>query len=166
MDSKTIQAADTKKLAKLLSPQDSTATLYEGADLAVILRHQLDAPIAEELSLPICGAEDRSTPMENLDPSLKTFGDLLTHPYPPVDLLKRAKDFAKSCRANPNLLPLEVATLLYYAAIAAAQVRHHQKITDMDDPALRMGLNWAIAQPWLDGSLRPMFQDAIDLLGT
>lgn len=53
-----------------------------------------------------------------------SFGDLLSHPNPPEELLKATKDFAKTCRLGPHkTLPPEIASALYYASIAAALVR-------------------------------------------
>src|SRR5206468_50648 len=91
VDSKVIHAAASRKLAKLLEPTGDSPTIYHGANPAIILRHQLDAPLADELSSPICGAEARIEPLVGLDPSLKTFADLFHHPNPPVELLRRAK---------------------------------------------------------------------------
>lgn len=164
MDSKVIHAAASRKLAKLIDRSSDSPTIYHGANPAVILRHQLDAPLAEELSSPICGAEDRSEPLDGLDPSLRTFADLFQHANPPVELLRRAKDFAKSCRANPDLLPPEVATLLYYTAIVVARLRHDAKITELDDAGLRSGSEWAIAQPWVDERMKALFRQGLEKL--
>jgi hypothetical protein len=162
-DSRTMHA-DTKKLATLLDPADDSATFYTGADPALILKHQLEAPLADELSSPICGPEGRATPLVNLDPSLKTFADLLYHADPPLDLLKRTKEFAKSCRAYPELLPPVVSTVIYYAAIAVARLRHHVMITELDDARLKNGLQWSIDQPWVDEKLRGLFREGITSL--
>jgi hypothetical protein len=167
LDSRFIHAAASRKLAKLLEPASSAGdapTIYHGADRAVILRHQLAAPLGEELSSPICGAAGRADPLVNLDPSLKTFADLLHHESPPLDLLKRTKEFAKSCRADPDLLPPEVATLLYYAAIVVARLRHDQRITELDDEKLRKGVEWAIEQAWLDQPTRTLFREGLERL--
>jgi hypothetical protein len=164
VDSKVIHAAASRKLAKLLEPTGDSPTIYHGANPAVILRHQLDAPLAEELASPICGAEGRGEPLIGLDPSLRTFADLFHHANPPIDLLKRAKEFSKSCRANPDLLPPEVATLLYYTAIAVARVRHGEKITQLDDAGLRTGFEWAVAQPWVDEKIKQLFRSGIEKL--
>jgi hypothetical protein len=71
----------------LLDPSGDSPTIYQGANPATILRHQLAAPLADELSSPICGAEGRSEPLVGLDASLKTFDDLFHHLIPPLDLL-------------------------------------------------------------------------------
>ena len=55
---------------------------------------------------------------------LKSFGDLLHHPNPPLELLRLTKDFAKACRlSRSGPLPREIATLLYFASIIVAWVR-------------------------------------------
>jgi hypothetical protein len=163
LDSRFIHAAASRDLAKLLAPAGAAGdgpTIYHGADLAVILRHQLAAPLAEELASPVCGAASREEPL-NLDGSIKTFADLLHAADPPLDLLRRTKELAKSCRANPEMLPPEVATLFYYAAILVARQRHGQRITQLDDNNLRSGVEWSLQQPWVDQRTKSLFQEGI-----
>jgi hypothetical protein len=52
-----------------------------------------------------------------------------------------------------------VGTLLYYAAIAAARVRHGRSITRMGDSDLLRGLDWALRQPWVDPAVRTLIED-------
>ena len=73
-----------------------------------------------------------------------SLGDLLRHPCPPLELLERLKAFAKSARRDPEShLPEDVAAALYALAVAAALVRHGQKITSMPDDALGRYFTWA-----------------------
>ena len=160
MDSRLIQAAPTDKLAKLFDcdPDSDAITVYDGTDLARILQHQLAAPLELELTSGLCGDKPGSTFFQKpISSEFKTFADLFTSSTPSLDLLKRAKDFAKGCRARADLLPPEVSTLLYYAAIVSARTRLNHSITEMDDFALKKGLEWAIGQTWLDSAMRTLF---------
>jgi hypothetical protein len=160
MDTRTIHRAQTDKLAQLFDADADAPTVYWGADLAAVLRHQLAAPLVEELSSPICGDENvGGAHLSHLDPSLATFGDLLHHSKPPIDLLKLAKAFAKSCRANAELLPAEVSTLIYYAVILVARIRLGEKITTLSDDGLRQGLAWGIEQPWVDDKTKKLLSE-------
>jgi hypothetical protein len=159
MDTRIIHRAETNKLARLFDADADARTVYWGADLATVLQHQLAAPLAEELSSPICGEDGTNKPLSHLDPSLATFGDLLHHPQPPIELLKLAKAFSKSCRANAELLPPEVSTLIYYAVIMVARLRLGQSITTLDDNSLRQGLQWAIAQIWVDDKTKQLLAE-------
>ncbi|MCY2950638.1 MAG: hypothetical protein NTU53_01515 [Planctomycetota bacterium] len=88
--------------------------------------------------------------------------DLLHHPNPPIDLLRRTKDFAKLNYADPHSpLAPEICLLLYYGCIAAALLRLNQLITHLPDDDLRNGLNWTLRQPWLDQETRTLFHDAL-----
>jgi hypothetical protein len=59
------------------------------------------------------------------------------------------------------MLPPEVATLLYYAAILVARRRHGQRITQLDDNSLRSGVEWSLQQPWVDQRTKSLFQEGI-----
>src|SRR5205823_4989142 len=94
-------------------------------------------------------------PADGKAPPLNSFGDLLSHPRPPLELLELTKEFAKTSDTRASSpLPPEVATVLYYAAIVAARLRHGAGITGLGARDLRDGIAWALRQPWLDGRVR------------
>ncbi|MEM7624956.1 MAG: hypothetical protein AAF333_04955 [Planctomycetota bacterium] len=124
-------------------------------DLGAILTHQLAQP-----------AEDPSPG----DPAgtARTYLVLFTEPLPPVGLLRAAKDRFKINPAahDPADLPRDVCIALYYAALAAA--RHHAgtTISQLDDKAFRIGLNWALELPWVHPALRELFTEALPAQGS
>src|SRR5688572_25842910 len=94
------------------------------ADAGAILRHQLDAPLAE---LEFADAP-AALPAADPGPPLQSFLDLMTHPSPPQLLLRRVKEWAKRGMEQHEgddafPVPREVAGVLYYAAIAVALAR-------------------------------------------
>ena len=99
-----------------------------------------------------------------LDPLL-TLGQLLGHAQPPVELLALVKRFAKLCRSDPdNPLPGELVMLMYYAAIAIAQVRTGQRISELPTAELRRGLRWIAGQAWMEPTTREPLLDAMERL--
>jgi hypothetical protein len=97
---------------------------------------------------------------------LKSFGDLLYHPNPLPELLELAKEFAKEHRADAESpLPREVATVLYYASIAAALARCGRRITRHDDATLRKGFQWGCEQPWVDEATRGLLREGLQQVG-
>ena len=159
MDTKFVQTAQPQQLAKLLDPDHDSRTIYHGADPGLILRHQLQAPLTEELSSSIAGVRVQTL---DLDPSFLCFEDLFHNPHPPIEILKRAKDYAKTCRARQELLPAEVATVLYYAALVAARVHLNTNITQLPDSELRNGMHWAIQQDWVDEKTKGPFREGLE----
>lgn len=160
---------DRRQLATLLdlSP-DGSERLWRDEELGAILRHQLSAPMQVDLiNLERGLALKVRNLAESLGLTLKSFGDLLAHPNPPVELLKVTKDFAKACRLSPRgPMPHEIASVLYFASIAAAMVRCRRRITGLTNDALSEGFRWTLARPWLDVPTRSLIQEALVLLHT
>jgi hypothetical protein len=160
--------ADRARLATLLdiSPDDGDGTLWRDEDLGVVLRHQLSAPMGVDLVNLERGAARRVRALaESQGLALKSFGDLLTHPNPPVELLRLTKDFAKACRLSPRgPMPREIATVLYFASIAAALVRCRHRNTNLSNDALADWLRWVCSCPWLDESTRAIVGEGVAFL--
>jgi DNA-directed RNA polymerase specialized sigma24 family protein len=118
-------------------------------DFAALLQRTLTAPLP-------AGPDQSAAP--------SSFGDLLRCPNPPIDLLERVKDFAKENRVDPESpLPPAVATVLYYACIAAALHRCGQRISSHDDDTLRRGFGWC-DRPWVNDEIRSLFRDGLESL--
>ena len=127
-------------------------------ELAAILRHQMTTSLQVDLA-GVGGAAGRLKEEAAAGGLLlKSFGDLLQHPHPPLALLKMMKDFAKACRISPaSALPREISSIIYFASIMAAMTRRSRRITKLSDGDLRQALRWALMQPWLDDITRTVF---------
>jgi hypothetical protein len=150
MDSKRHTDRDLSKTSPsqlaLLMGLDETQSLWSEDDNAAMIRHLMDSPIPDISSS--CAAA-------------QTFGHLFAAHHPDVEHLRRVKEFAKSCRSNPQSgLPEDIATVLYYAAIAAARLRCGHAISQLSVAELRDGINWALARNWLPDPIKHLFQAA------
>jgi hypothetical protein len=156
---------DPKDLANLIADDDIGERIWNPDELADILKHQLTAPLHVDLSR-VGGAAGRLRELaEGRGLVLKSFGDLLRHPQPPVALLKLMKDFAKACRlGRGSALPREISSVIYFTSIIAAMTRCSRRITRLDDNALRAAIEWALAQPWLDETSRAVFTEGRQFL--
>lgn len=86
---------------------------------------------------------------------LASLRGLLRHPVPPVELLELTRDFARtSLQATDPSLPPDVAQVLFHLAIAVALTRGGERITTLNDAELLRGLDWSLAQVWVDESSR------------
>ena len=157
---------DRQQLATLLDLSPDAEHIWQDEELGAVLRHQLSAPLQVDLiNLERGLALKVRTLAEAQGLVLKSFGDLLAHPHPPVELLKITKDFAKACRLSPHSpLPREVASVLYFACIAAAIVRCHCRITGLNYAAIREGLQWVLARHWLDAPTRKLMKACLGIL--
>ncbi|NLX96012.1 MAG: hypothetical protein GXY83_07540 [Rhodopirellula sp.] len=166
MEPTNFDEVPAESLARMLDPAGGRGQLWERAEMAAILEHQLAAPLADDL-----GTVDPNLPVRLPNSSasqipLVTFRDLFHHPEPPVELLDLTKRFAKRCRTSPDaVLPVEIATLLYFLAIAVARFRLTQQISGLDDESLRGGICWSLEQPWLDDETRKLLRLGLDSLG-
>jgi hypothetical protein len=142
------------------------APLWSDQELADVLKHQLAAPVVFELSrLEHTDAADLQQILDTAQPPINSFADLLSHPAPPLELLRLTKNFAKAATLDQESpVPNPVAMTLYYAAIAAALVRHRQRLSTMDDAVLSDGLRWVLSQSWVDGQVRMLLDAAQALL--
>ena len=135
------------------------------ADLAAILRHQFDAPLAGDLAqLDEAAASFVAARCSDVAAPVRTFGDLLHHPSPPIKLLELTKRFAQAMLSADRAVPKEVATVLYFASIVAARTRCRRRITSMSDRDLRDRLRRLVGQPWLDARTRLLLITGIEAL--
>ncbi|MGN6366954.1 MAG: hypothetical protein ACTHN5_01705 [Phycisphaerae bacterium] len=148
-----------EKLAALLTPAPAAAWPSAPEDLAAILRHQLAAPLLPDLVTPPGAEPARLAALLQHRPA-ETFAAHLAADAPALELLDAIKQFARHANAAPDH-PLrgDPATLLYYAAIAAALLRCNARISQLPDPALRDAFTWALQQPAAQ-PLHPLFRAA------
>ena len=160
--------SDPQSLTQMMNLDAGDQKLWGPEELGAILEHQLSAPLECDLSRLDKGFAQRLKGLNSPgDPPLRSFGDLLRHPSPPVEFLELTKQFAKACRNDPHgSVPGEIATILYFSNIVVAMTKCGRRITKMDDRSLEYSLNWALRQPWLDESTRGILREGLDALGS
>ncbi len=127
-----------------------------------IWKHQLATPLR---IMAESGHTARQKEPKMLDRPPRTFGELLAHPDPPLEILVLAKNYAKTERgrgAGPALR--QIATTLYYACIAAGLRRCREKLTSLTDTEAKQGFEWVLGQPWVDDDTRVLIGNAIRCL--
>jgi hypothetical protein len=168
MATRNLDKSDSHLLAKLMSLDANEVRVWQPDELGAILRHQLQSLLEFDLTTVDGEVTTQLTTLANSeDLPLRTFGDLLRHPHPPLGLLKLTKDFGKLHRNDPaSPLPRDIATVLYFAAIVAALTKLGQRISQLDDQSLRVGVEWVIARPWVDESTRTLFREGLAIIPT
>ena len=153
-----ILRGEPSKLATLFSHDEG----WKPEELEAILKHQLSAPLVYDLSSLMTSDSDCFAADMKAADGLGTFRDLLVHPSPPVPLLRLTKEFAKcSDQRKDSPIPSEIAIVLYYAAVVAAQLKHHERISSLTDHEVTEGIQWAMEQSWLDAGIRSLFLEAL-----
>ena len=158
--------ATPERLAELLHGEMAAPVAWTPRDLEAIYRHQLATPLQLELgAMAPDEAKQLAATADAHALLLRSIGDLLHHPRPPVALLAMLKDFAKRLMEHPlSALPHDVAALLYWASIAAGLRHGGMRLTSLDDGRLITGLQWAASQPWVDPPTAEMIRAAVAAL--
>ena len=157
-----IYESDPRSLAHVLDLVQGSGKESDPEVLAAVLDDELTRPVQFELSAvgpALAGAARIAASSQGL--LVKSLGDLLQHPHPPLELLVLAKAYARSNLQHPDsALPRDVALVLYFACIAAAMVRCGRRITQLGTESLSAGLAWAAGQAWVAEETRDLLQDA------
>ena len=167
MERHELTHASRDALSRLLACERDPAPPWNATDLHAILRHQLETDI--EFDLTHFGGDVKETLVSvtasQVEKGCRTFEQALTTADTPLELLDLIRRFAKRLRANESEeLPDEVATVLYFAAIAAARLHHGASLSKLDDQTLQEGLSWGLEQSWLTESLRNLFSKTVEVI--
>ena len=91
--------------------------------------------------------------------------DVFNVSQPPLELLTALKRSARrTTHEEAERFPTEIAGVVYFSSIALALTRLGQRITRLEDDALRDGLRLTLARPWLNETVRSVLQSALDEL--
>ncbi len=157
-----IPSLTRQQVRDLLDTDRLDERLWQAEELGAVLRHQLHAPVQydlRQLAGRRAGALKALADADGL--LLKSFDDLFRHPHPPLELLRMTKDFAKAHRVHPvGLIPVQVAEVLYFASIAAAQVRCHVRLSSLSNADLAKGYDWCLRQPWVEALIKALIEEA------
>ena len=150
-------------LARLFDVAAHADGAREVADLEAMLRHVLSSrrlptccqgwPLrkSERLILAASGATEPVT-----------LAALFSSMDPPLDLLSAVKHGARrATRGDNGSLPKDIASLVYFAAIAAALVRCGQRISKLDPDLLCQGAQMMLDRPWIGEPFRPLFEEVV-----
>src|SRR5581483_9615658 len=161
-------SSKTRWLAGAMDDQVERPVRWNADELATMLRHQLNSPIrtdVKKMSGELLARFDQAAAGAS-GAATMSFGSLFGANQPNVKVLQVVKDFAKqSISQKDGSLPEELGAVLYYASICTALLRcNGQRISGLDNETLKDGLNWSIAQPWLDASLATLLRATVKTL--
>lgn len=138
---------------------DADHASWSEDDLKAIFGHQWSTPLSVDLGGIDAALAERVKALATAQGLLlRSFGDLLRHPNPPVELLKLTKEFAKRSLYSPSpAIPHDVARVLYFTTIAAALGHCKSRISTLSDDDLAKGITWALSNEWItDGARRAL----------
>jgi hypothetical protein len=150
------------RLARLMRDDFAAPADWTAGEIEAIYRHQLASPIQVELGALAAGDAHVVASLSSAGGLLlKSIGDFLHHQQPPAPLLVMLKDFAKRLMEHPESpLPREVASLLYWSAIAAGLAHGGRRLTTLQNDKIVEGLRWAASHTWVDAPTVELFRAA------
>jgi DNA-directed RNA polymerase specialized sigma24 family protein len=149
-------------LARLFGVEEGRELVWEPFDYENMLARLLKMPLAEALPgidhRTIASAAE-STP--GATPGSLSLSDVFTAPAPSIELLRAIKDWSRrSTRTKDSPLPLDVASLLYFASIAAAKVRRGEWISKLDPAIFQRGVEMFLGEVWVKEPLRDVLDES------
>lgn len=161
MTEPNVRGTDPQRLSRLWSCESDDLVQWQSDDLAAMFKHLLASRIVDEVESVQPRLAEKLRQRESAPgETLNTFGDLLAHERPPLDLLNAVKEFCKHAEDGESL-PADVAFVLYAAAISVALVRCDERISTADDKSLRSTIKWAGSRNWIDADTKALFQKAL-----
>jgi hypothetical protein len=153
-------------LAALLGLASREGEDWHADEMGAVFSHLWQADLADELAALGPGVSTRASHLaESHDPPIRTLGDLMQSPSPPVELLDMAREFAKACNRRRRFsLPPDVSAALYYLCIGAAAARCRRWITRLPAAEVRGGLQWVLSRDWLPPCARELAAEALKRL--
>lgn len=147
-----------ESLSELFASGSSEGSPWCTADYTGLWLHQLAQPLAAVL------ADVDQSQFKAIRPATQgaSIRELLQHRTPPLAPLRQLKEVARSyVRTGRDVFPAEIATALYFAAIAVALIRARQRITKSDNTVLEHGFRLLLNCSWLDDGTRASLQLAL-----
>ena len=149
--------AEARNMDRIVNTTTRLSQTWTDNDYGPMIEHQLAANLSDDLVRIFPNATDVLKGIEST-----TFGQLLFQAHPPVPALLLIKEFAKQLGENAWLaFPEEVANVLYYASIAAAELHAHATITQLPREEVIKGYRWSQAQAWIPTRLKELFENIL-----
>ena len=159
-----VDESQTRLLAKMLDSSGPQVSTWQDEDLRGLFQHQLDTSLASAFEYPESGESPTLTQLgKSSVPPIVTFADLLKHDQPPLELLHAMRRMARrSAKETSGAIPDEIASVLYFAAIAVARVRLGERISRSDDNVLRYGFEIMMRRAWIGKDLTEVFGQSLE----
>ena len=155
-----------EKLAKLWKLGDGAVADQQASDAtpdkAELLRNQLAESLPLEAGMAHMLPEILTAVCGKLRPFTGcSFRALLLDPVTELSVVETIKNLHKAQAESPPAGPKqEVATAIYYAAIASALVHHDVKITKLSHKSLSQSFSKLAAADWLEADVKQLLARA------
>ncbi|MGA2254223.1 MAG: hypothetical protein ABSG53_06130 [Thermoguttaceae bacterium] len=160
-----VDESNPVELASLLSVRGTPEGNWQPTELGDMLRDCLAAPASEYFGSLGQSAEFAADSPSECAAVDMTLGELFQCAGPPLGLLIAVKQGARRLMSpGASDMPSEIHRLIYFASIAAAMVRHGERISKSSPQVLRGAWQWLAAESYAGESLQALFEAARERL--
>ncbi len=171
MKDDTTYGLSPEKLGRLLAMGlkngDAEDGLGSGHTTGEVLQDMLSRELPLDPTIPDSVPAVLNPPCDELIPATgSTIRDILLSSRTDLAVVKTVKDYGKQlARRGGSEAAQAAATVLYYAAIAAALVFHQHKISQHSYQKLDKAFTELEQKPWVSPELKGLFQKAQGICG-
>ena len=143
MTEPNVRSTDPQKLSRLWQCDTDALTTWQPDELASIFKHLLAPPLVDELgTIAPQLAESLQQPGTAPGETPETFGDLLHHAQPPLDVLKLIKEYCKRADGDESLRSTLAAAcnLAHARSVGASTEQPIHKVAVLVTPPLRQAV--------------------------
>lgn len=162
----------TYDLARMLRAGEVNEMTWSNDELGQLLQEALDEPIPSNWSMPSVSKYADSLDViddDNIPSEMETAStiikpskrDLILERRFSFGIVEQLKAEAKALRTEESSgVPKEVATVVYFCAIAAALVHYNKRITSLRDAKIVDAFDWCLKRSWMSPDLQSLLEQA------
>jgi len=163
-----VDESNPGEMACLMSVRGTPEGNWQPAELTDLLRHCLEMPVRKYLGIDTAPAPRSHSGAYMLleeDAASMPLGELFRMAAPPLRFLVAVKRHARRLtRPLASDMPAAVHRTLYFGCIAAAMVRHSERISTSKSDVLRAAFEQLQSETWIHDWLRGLLCDALPCL--
>ena len=160
-----------EQISQLLHLDETKPEPWQEDDLPAMIQHQMSAPLEFDLGSAKLSGSELKTASESFasatHSNIRTFGELLKNPRPPLDLLRLSqKFFRQKVKEHPKgSSEQKLSYLFYLLSIVVARIRHGANISRLTDDEQLQAIKSMIKKTWVEEKILELLSEGRKRIG-